>query len=113
VNVATAYRNDVDEVIKKRKESGVLTTDRHSKVGPEELSRKWNIGLQTAKDTLDATTQHGVRTAVHPMSEKESFRNNYILFRNNPKSRNFTLGILSMCDIRCIRFLIYSCNGAN
>jgi hypothetical protein len=41
--------------------------DRHSKVGPEELSRKWNIGLQMAKDTLDGTTQHGVRMAVHPM----------------------------------------------
>jgi hypothetical protein len=40
VNVAMAYRNDVDEEIEKRKESGVLTTDRHSKVGPEELSRK-------------------------------------------------------------------------
>jgi hypothetical protein len=70
VNVATAYRNDVDEVIEKRKESGVLTMDRHSKVGPEELSRKWNIGLQMAKDTLDATTEHGVRTAVHPMSRR-------------------------------------------
>jgi hypothetical protein len=44
--------------------------DRHSKVGPEELSRKWNIGLQMAKDTLDVTTQHGVRTAVHPMSRQ-------------------------------------------
>jgi hypothetical protein len=32
VNVAMTYRNDVDEVIEKRKESGVLTTDRHSKV---------------------------------------------------------------------------------
>jgi hypothetical protein len=67
VNVATAYRNDVNEVIEKRKESGVLTIDRHSKVGPEELSRIWKIGLQMSKDTLDATTQHGVRTAVHPM----------------------------------------------
>jgi hypothetical protein len=44
-----AYRNDVDEVIEKCKESGVLTMDRHSKVGPEELSRIWNIGLQTQK----------------------------------------------------------------
>jgi hypothetical protein len=67
VNVEMAYLNDVDKVIKKRKESGVLMMDRHSKVGPEELSRKWNIGLQTVKDTLDATTQHGVRMAVHPM----------------------------------------------
>jgi hypothetical protein len=44
--------------------------NRHSKVGLEELSRKWNIGLQTAKDTLDASTQHGVQTAIHPMSRR-------------------------------------------
>jgi hypothetical protein len=43
-------------------------SDRHSKVGPEELSRKWNIGLETAKATLNVTMQHGVQTAVHPMS---------------------------------------------
>ena len=44
-----------------------MTLDRHSKVGLEELSRKWNIGLQMAKATLDMMMQHGVRTAVHPM----------------------------------------------
>jgi hypothetical protein len=70
VNVATApYRDDVDEAMEKCKAS-VLTSDMHSKVGPEELSRKWNIGLETAKATLDVTTQHGVRTAVHPMSRR-------------------------------------------
>jgi hypothetical protein len=51
--------DDVDEAMEKRKAS-VLTTDRHSKVGPEELSRKWNIGLEMAKATLDVMTQHGV-----------------------------------------------------
>jgi hypothetical protein len=30
----------------------VLALDRHSKVGLEELSRKWNIGLEMAKATL-------------------------------------------------------------
>jgi hypothetical protein len=42
VNVAMAYRDDgddVDEAMEKCKAS-VLTLDRHSKVGPEELSRK-------------------------------------------------------------------------
>jgi hypothetical protein len=34
--------------------------DRHSKVSPEELSRKWNIGLEMAKATLGMMTQHGV-----------------------------------------------------
>jgi hypothetical protein len=69
VNVATAYRDDVDEAMEKCKAS-VLMSDRHSKVGPKELSRKWNIGLEMAKATLDVTTQHGVRTAVHPMSRQ-------------------------------------------
>jgi hypothetical protein len=69
VNVAMAYRDDVDEAMEKRKAS-VLTSDRHSKVGAEELSRKWNIGLETAKATLDVMMQHGVRTVVHPMSRR-------------------------------------------
>jgi hypothetical protein len=69
VNVATAYRDDVDEAMEKHKAS-VLTSDRHSKVGPEELSRKWNIGSETVKATLGVMTQHGVRTAVHPMSRR-------------------------------------------
>jgi hypothetical protein len=49
--------------------SSIITNDRHSKVTPEELSRKWNIGLQTAKDTLQATTQYGVQTPIHPMTK--------------------------------------------
>jgi hypothetical protein len=48
VNVATAYCDDVDEAMEKCKAS-VKMSDRQSKVGPEELSRKRNIGLETAK----------------------------------------------------------------
>jgi hypothetical protein len=61
-----AYHDDVDEAAEKCKAS-VLTSDRHSKVGPEELSRKWNIGVVMAKANLDMMMQHGVQTAVHPM----------------------------------------------
>jgi hypothetical protein len=67
INVATAYRDDVDEAMEERKASA-LTLDRHSKVGPEELSRKLTIGLEMAKATLDVIMPHGVQTAVHPMS---------------------------------------------
>jgi hypothetical protein len=69
INDSTAYRNDVDEAMEKCKAS-TLIMDRHSNVGPEELSRKWNIGLETAKATLDAMMQHGDRTEVHPMSRR-------------------------------------------
>ena len=48
----------------------MMSNDRHSKVNAEELSRKWRIGLQTAKDTLQVTTQNGIRTAVHPMTRR-------------------------------------------
>jgi hypothetical protein len=50
--------------------SDVHSTDRHSKVGPKELPRKWNIGLQAAKETLEVTTQKGIRTATQPMSRR-------------------------------------------
>jgi hypothetical protein len=69
VNVAMAYRDDVDEAMETCKASALML-DRHSKVGLEELSRKWNIGLEMAKATLEVTMQHGVRTAVHPMSRR-------------------------------------------
>jgi len=70
VRIATTYREDIDQQDDKRKAGGVITNDRHSKVTPEELARKWNIGLDTAKKTLDVTTQEGIRTAVHPMTRR-------------------------------------------
>jgi hypothetical protein len=68
VNIATTYRADINKVEERRKVAGVITNDQHSNVTPKEQSRKWNIGIQTANDTLGVTTQHGVRTALHPMT---------------------------------------------
>jgi hypothetical protein len=56
VNVATTYRDDIDQ----RKVSRVITNERHSKVTPENLARMWNIGIDTAKRTLQVTTQRGI-----------------------------------------------------
>jgi hypothetical protein len=70
MNIVIVYCANIDEVIKKHKESSILTMDRHSKVGPEALSGKWNIGLQMAKDMLGVTMQNGVWTVVHPMSRR-------------------------------------------
>jgi hypothetical protein len=69
VNVVMGYCDDVDKAMENCKAS-VLTSDMHSKVGPEELSREWNIGLEMAKATLDVMMQHGVQTAVHSMSRQ-------------------------------------------
>ena len=48
----------------------IVTNDRHLKIVTEKLLRIWNIGFQTANDTLAATTQHDVRTAVRLMSRR-------------------------------------------
>jgi hypothetical protein len=70
VKIAMTYREDIDQHDERRKASGVITNDCHSKVNPEELARKWNIGRDTAKKTLDVTTQEGIRTVVHPMTRR-------------------------------------------
>ena len=36
-------------------------------VGPEELAKRWHIGLETARKTLDRTTQLAVRDFTHTM----------------------------------------------
>ena len=70
VKIASTYREDVDSWTENRKVSSIDSNDRHSQIGPEELARKWNVGIQTAKDTLEVTTQHGVFTAVQPMTRR-------------------------------------------
>ena len=62
------HRDDIDKREEERKAAGLISKDRHSKVGPEESACKWNIGSEMAKDMLEVTTQHGVQMAVHPMS---------------------------------------------
>jgi hypothetical protein len=47
--------------------TAAMTGTRHTKVNPENLARLWNIGIETAKRTLQVTTQQGIRTALHPL----------------------------------------------
>ncbi|KAG7370061.1 reverse transcriptase RNA-dependent DNA polymerase [Nitzschia inconspicua] len=61
VNIACADRRDV---------GAVMSNDRHSKITAEDLARTWNIGLETAKDTMKATIQRGVRTSTRPMNKR-------------------------------------------
>ena len=60
----------LDSVQQRRRESGVETKGRKPQVTPEELSRKWNIGLETAKNTLRVTTQKGIRQSIHPVTRR-------------------------------------------
>jgi hypothetical protein len=68
VNVTTMYHDDVDQWNKEWKVSSIISNEQHSKATPEELASKWNIGIQAAKDTIHVMVQHGIRTAIHPMT---------------------------------------------
>ena len=50
--------------------TAAITGTRHTKVNPENLARLWNIGIETAKRTLQVTTQQGIRTALHPLHRR-------------------------------------------
>ena len=50
--------------------SALFAQHRHSPVTAENLSRMWNVGLDTARRTLRATTQQGIRTAIHPITRR-------------------------------------------
>ena len=46
-----------------------------SGIQPSELARRWGIGIEAAKRTLNVTTQRGIRTVAHP-SLSRRFRTN-------------------------------------
>ena len=47
-----------------------ISTSRHSNTTPEDLSEAWNISIEQAKMTLEATTQNHVRSAIMPLSRR-------------------------------------------
>jgi hypothetical protein len=95
VNIAMAYREDIDQwsderkasrtilnlslpddpivtkYMEERKASSILVSNkRHSIATPEDLARLWNIGIQKAKETVRVTTKKSIRTAIHPMTRR-------------------------------------------
>ena len=50
--------------------SKIVTDHRHSPITSEEVAAKFAVGLETAKKTLQVTTQRGVRHAVHPIHRR-------------------------------------------
>ena len=50
--------------------AAAITGSRHANVTPENVARLWSVGLDTAKRTLQVTTQQGIRTAVHPLHRR-------------------------------------------
>ena len=55
--------------------SAIKTGKRKCVVGPRTLAKNWGIGLDGAQRTVEATTQKGVRTILHPTLSRR-FRTN-------------------------------------
>ena len=54
----------------RRNLASLKTFDQKAALTPEILSRRWNIGLEKAQDTLRVTTQAGVRNVLVPSERK-------------------------------------------
>jgi hypothetical protein len=63
VHVATAHRDDVYIAC-------VGAKDRHYRVMPEIVAKKFRCELETAQRTLKTTTQCGVRHSLHPLHQR-------------------------------------------
>ena len=54
-------------------------------VRAKQLARNWNIGLSAAERTVDATTQHAVRTTLHPtLSRRFATNDRRLRYRRLP-----------------------------
>ena len=62
VCVATAHRDPTVSFIGSK--------DRHSQVNAETVAKRFRCGIETAQKTLKATTQRGVRQAMHPLNRR-------------------------------------------
>lgn len=66
--------SDLTSAIPRRLEAISLmaasTGNRRLKIGAEELSKKWAIGQQIASDTIKASTQSFIRSAIHPVERR-------------------------------------------
>lgn len=68
-----------------------ISTERHNKVSAESLAEIWGIGIKRAYDTIDATTQRGVRSAILPLSRRYRADRMYKLKRLDAKFATDTL----------------------
>eukprot|EP00957_Ditylum_brightwellii_P010555 799235-Ditylum_brightwellii.AAC.2 len=50
--------------------SSIAMKTRHSTVTPERGSDIFGCSLETAKNTINVTTQHGVRSTIHPLRRR-------------------------------------------
>lgn len=70
-----AIKSNVRVRFKRCNVKSVKTGKKSFAVGPKILAKRWKIGLDTARRTLQATTQLSIRTTLHPTLSRR-FRTN-------------------------------------
>jgi hypothetical protein len=88
------------------------TMNRRLKIGADELSKKWAIGKQIANDTVKATTQIFIRSAIHPIERRfrtknATLRYNHLntVFRSDTMFSNTkSIAGNSMAQVFCTEF---------
>ena len=68
-----------------------ISTERHKKLSAESISDLWCIGIKRARNTLNATTQRGIRSAILPLSRRYRSDRRYNMKRLNGKFATDTL----------------------
>ena len=66
----------------RRRIMSLSVAEKRNALTPEILSRRWGIGLETARKTLSATTQAGVRNVLAPGERKVRQRLDHLKFPN-------------------------------
>ena len=63
----TTFAHDIIASVNIAKARSSMITQQHLAVMPEHISEVFGCGLETAKQTIRVMTQHGVRSAMHPL----------------------------------------------
>ena len=66
--IKPAYKPTIPNTHLPTPNNASITHKMHHKLTPESLAQKWNISLNTAKETIKVTTQLGVRSALGPLN---------------------------------------------
>ena len=85
----TGNNEIIDELIPARRT--FTSQERHNKLTADMISELWCIGPRKAKDTIKATTQNGIRSAILPLSRRYRADRMYNLKRLHNKFATDTL----------------------
>jgi hypothetical protein len=58
------------------------TSNRRLGVNAEELGKRWSIGKRVAEDTIKATTQSFIRSAIHPIERRYRTKNSTLRYNH-------------------------------